>query len=857
MKNNTTRKTINVDKPNLIPLWTLKQEDDVILKLALFKEATPFNIAGQTIKLGAKTLKGLKEQIDGFTIKENELDIALKNSILVPGLIEIDLEFKDAGGKMTSTSFFINVNSKVLNDVAVKATNEFDTFTKTVTEIEKDYQGLRKIVIDENNAANLQDQVNKVNSSLEHKVNQDELEIERKRIDLLTKVQNGETEGNTELLDIRVGADAIIYDSAGESVRKQFDKKANQSSLDAYGLKNVIPGEKILTETNTYFNIENAIIGKPITVINNNNSTVYVGNVNLLNIPNIDETTINGITYSIEDGILTLNGTSTTTCNIGVPIQSGNRFSLLDNESYTFTTFVESGSVDKNFCVLLSKSGSQMMNCVCQPNKIENITTEVKITGEWTGIIIYIQSNITFNNFKCKMQIEIGSKSQYKKFTSFPVVYSNPINFDGTPVTIKSSKNISVNYYIAASEEVDKVAFKKDIPTRLSELENDLGDISSNSSVIKLKKGSVFKNSDTIINPTLSSDNGITNGIFFRSVDIDNKVINDYYRYSLNMKITSDMFPKDRTVCPSTTQWSDFTIEFLTDAIELSVAMSANNSYCSIMCDGELITEPFIFSGSNQYAKITFTERKVRTIKLLCQSNSNFFGVVVDDRASIFPYSEKRIKACFDGDSIVEGAGSNNQILNSTVGVLSQIYNFDFYDNARGGTGYSNDLNGTKEKMIERIDNIVLEKPDVIIIMCGLNDNTMLENATVDIPAYFNKLKELFPTKEIIIVSPFSPQENASNIGDLVSINNLCKNNALLKGYPYIDTINGITYDKKGNVITSGIGGIIKGNGTVNSPVNGGNRSIYMSSDGTHPVAEGHKFIANRIAEEINKIFNI
>lgn len=167
MKNNTLRKTINVDKPNLMTLWTLKQEDNVVLKLALFKEATPFNITGQTIRLGAKTLKGLKEQLDGFTIQENNLDIDLKNTILVPGLVEIDLEFTDVEGKMTSTSFFINVDSKVLNDAAVEATNEFSTFKRTVEEIEKDYQGLRKIVIDENNAANLQDQVNKVNSSLE------------------------------------------------------------------------------------------------------------------------------------------------------------------------------------------------------------------------------------------------------------------------------------------------------------------------------------------------------------------------------------------------------------------------------------------------------------------------------------------------------------------------------------------------------------------------------------------------------------------------------------------------------------------------------------------------------------------
>lgn len=174
MKNNTPRKTINVDKPNLKTLWNFKDSDDAVLNLSLFKESVPFDITGQTIRLGAKTNAGLKEQIEGFTIQGNNLDIALKNTILVPGIVEIDLEFIDAEGKMTSASFFINVNSKVLNDNAVVATNEFDSLTKAVEEIQGDYQGLRKIVIDENNAANLQDQVDNVNAHLAEKANDNE-----------------------------------------------------------------------------------------------------------------------------------------------------------------------------------------------------------------------------------------------------------------------------------------------------------------------------------------------------------------------------------------------------------------------------------------------------------------------------------------------------------------------------------------------------------------------------------------------------------------------------------------------------------------------------------------------------------
>lgn len=224
MKNESTRKVINVDKPNYVPLFEFKELDNAVIRLSLFKASVEFDITGQTVKLGAKTSKGLKEQSEGFTINKNNLDIDLKNSILVPGTVEIDLELKDASGTMTTASFFITVKSKVLNDKAVEGTNEFDTFTKTVAKVEEDYKGLRRIIIDENQAANLQDQVNQTNAHLEHKANEVDLIVERKRIDTFTSLSQGSTTGDAELIDARIGANGIVYPNIGDSLRENINE---------------------------------------------------------------------------------------------------------------------------------------------------------------------------------------------------------------------------------------------------------------------------------------------------------------------------------------------------------------------------------------------------------------------------------------------------------------------------------------------------------------------------------------------------------------------------------------------------------------------------------------------------------
>lgn len=248
MKNGTPRKTINVDKPNRQTIYGFKELDNAVLRLSLYKNSIPFDVEGQTIRLGAKTSKGIIEQVDGFTINANELDIELKNSILVPGVVEIDLELKDANGIMTTASFFITVESRVLNDTAVQSTNEFDTFSKTVAKVEEDYNSLRRIIIDENQAANLQDQVNKTNAQLDKKAN---LNTVFGMANMGQDIKEAMTGGSVAV----VGKNAILRDNIvdGQITFEKFDPVIRNEYEEIYE-------EETLTSTDGYLRYTGDII---------------------------------------------------------------------------------------------------------------------------------------------------------------------------------------------------------------------------------------------------------------------------------------------------------------------------------------------------------------------------------------------------------------------------------------------------------------------------------------------------------------------------------------------------------------------------------------------------------------------
>lgn len=73
------------------------------------------------------------------------------------------------------------------------------------------------------------------NTIEQKKADKTEVDIERKRLDNII-ANNNNTEGNSELVDVRIGADGTVYDCAGKSVREQFN--TNNTKIQESASKN-------------------------------------------------------------------------------------------------------------------------------------------------------------------------------------------------------------------------------------------------------------------------------------------------------------------------------------------------------------------------------------------------------------------------------------------------------------------------------------------------------------------------------------------------------------------------------------------------------------------------------------------
>lgn len=91
------------------------------------------------------------------------------------------------------------------------------------------------------NGRRLTDKLSEIKNTLDKTASKEALNVEKSRIDTLTKLQEGSTSGDAELSDIRVKHDGTTSSSAGNAVREQYNDLSN----------------RIVTSNNLIFNTTN------------------------------------------------------------------------------------------------------------------------------------------------------------------------------------------------------------------------------------------------------------------------------------------------------------------------------------------------------------------------------------------------------------------------------------------------------------------------------------------------------------------------------------------------------------------------------------------------------------------------
>lgn len=242
--------------------------------------------------------------------------------------------------------------------------------------------------------------------SIKNKATKQELEVERARINQLTKLQEGSTTGDAELIDARVGADGKTYDNVGNAIREQF--------------------ENVNTDIN-------ALLEKSKNLI-------------CFDVGTIKDDGIIKVVAESKNSILKVSQNGQNTSNVYAVIK---RFTNLEiGKSYTFGinklsgTYVSSGAI--NIGVYRTDNNAPLGTILNFADTLQNGTNKsMTFIAEHTSIYIQITyaSTGALRNYDCNINFSLveGNLPSYKDF--------NYVDINKNLPTMRKVVNIIKNNY--------------------------------------------------------------------------------------------------------------------------------------------------------------------------------------------------------------------------------------------------------------------------------------------------------------------------------------------------------------------------------------------------------------------------
>lgn len=135
-------------------------------------------------------------------------------------------------------------------------------------------------------------------------------------------------------------------------------------------------------------------------------------NKNFIKLNDIAETTKNGITYSIQNNTIKLNGTAT--AGFSIPL-TFNEIQLLKNINYTATLTSKNPPASNSSSINLrdgSNTSIFYLECWINPKTVtKEFNDNIFLDNSSENSNIWINSGTVFNNTEFKIQIEIGQTS--------------------------------------------------------------------------------------------------------------------------------------------------------------------------------------------------------------------------------------------------------------------------------------------------------------------------------------------------------------------------------------------------------------------------------------------------------------